>query len=390
MELTKRQAIFLILICLAANKMQRLPSLISTSIGRHGWLAFLVMGILDILFLILTLSFNKKAKNKTTYEVCEKAGGKFYAKIIFILMSVYFLANSLLPYAAVHDLFANILFDKLSWNIYGIMLALSVFFVSSRGLKNLGRLGEIFFYIIGVSFIILLILGSTTTNYYHILPLQDINISSFIHTCLEYNLWFGDFLIIYIFVGKIKYDKKPLGWPTVIAFSITVLLISFAYVVYYGLYENLSINQNSLISSISQFSLLALDIGRIDWFLVLFFQISAVVSSSVYIFATAYCLKKIFGFKDNVLTCFIIASIIYLLDIVIFKSVQEGASIIASISKYYALFMIIVFPIIMYITVIISNHKNNKQTTKILKQHNLQDFNKLYGKPQLNKERGQS
>ena len=390
MELTKRQAIFLILICLAANKMQRLPSLISTSIGRHGWLAFLVMGTLDILFLILTLSFNKKAKNKTTYEVCEKAGGKWYAKIIFIIIAVYFLLNSLLPYEAVHDLFANILFDKLSWNIYGIILALSVFFIASRGLKNLGRLGEIFFYIIGISFLILLILGGVTTNYYHILPVIDINISSFIHTCLEYNLWFGDFIIIYIFVGKIKYDKKPLGWPCVLAFSITVLLISFAYVVYYGLYENLSINQNSLISSISQFSLLALDIGRIDWFLVLFFQISTVISSSVYIFATAYCLKKIFGLKDSILTSFIIASIIYLLDILIFKSVQAGASIVASASKYYALFMIIVFPIIMYITVVISNHKKNKQTLSLLKHHNLTKFNKLYKKPYLKKERGQA
>ena len=331
MELTKKQTIFLLCICLAANKVQRLPSLISTNIARHGWLAFLVMGVLDILFLILTLCFNKKAKNRTTYEICENAGGKVYAKIMFIILAVYFLLNSLLPYEAVHDLFANILFDKLSWNVYGIALALTVFFIASRCLKNIGRLAELLFYIIAISFLILLILGAVTTNYWHILPITEINVSSFIKTCLEYNLWFGDFLLIYIFVGKIKQEKKPLGWPCVLLFSLTVLFISFAYIVYYGLYENLSINQNSLISSISQFSLLELDIGRIDWFLVLFFQISTVISSSTYIFATAYCVRKIIGAGNNVLICLIIATIIYFLDIFIFKSVQAGASIIASV-----------------------------------------------------------
>lgn len=380
MELTKRQAVFLIIICLVANKMQRLPSLISTNVGRHGWLAFLVMGTLDSLFLLLALRFNKKAKNHTTYQICEKAGGKIYAKIIFSLMAVYFLANSLLPYEAVHDLFANILFDQLSWNIYGIILALSVFFISSRGLKNLGRLGEIYFCLIGVSFIILLVLGATTTNYYHILPIQEIEADEFIKTCLEYNLWFGDFILIYIFVGKIKYDEKPLGWPCVLTFCITVLLISFAYVVYYGLYENLSINQNNLISSISQFSLLALDIGRIDWFLVLFFEVSTVIASSVYVFLTAYCVCKIIGIKNKKLVCFLTAAIIYFLDIFIFKSVQAGASAIASVSKYFALFMIILFPIIMQITVWVFNHKQKNQEEK-LKSNNLEKYKNLCRSP---------
>jgi len=365
MELTKKQAIYLLTICLVANKVQRLPSLISSFVGRHGWLAFLIMGSLDILFLFFALSFNKKAKKRTTYQICEQAGGGLYAKLIFLVMAIYFLINSLLPYEAVHDLFANILFDKLSWSIYGIILALSVFFVASRGLKSLGRISELFFYIIVVSFLILLILGATTTNYYHVLPIKEIDAPVFIKTCLEYNLWFGDFILIYIFVGKIKTDKKPLGFKCVLAFSLAVLLISFSYVVYYGLYENLSINQNSLISSISQFSLLELDIGRIDWFFVLFFQISTVISSSTYIFASAYCVGKIIANKNNKIVCFVMAFVVYMLDIFIFKSVQAGAGVIAGVSKYFALFMIILFPIIMQITLYVANVKGNKKTKQL-------------------------
>jgi len=365
MELTKRQAIFLVIICLMANKVQRLPSLISTAVGRHGWLAFAVMGFIDIVFLIVTLNFNKKAKGLTTYEVCEKAGGKWFAKLTYIGLGIYFLLNSLLPYEAIHDLFANILFDNLSWEIYSILLALAVFFISSRGLKNLGRLGELYFYIIGVSFIILLTLGAVTTNYYHVLPLYDINGSAFIETCLKYNLWFGDFLMIYMFVGKIKVDKNNLGWPCVVVFASVVVLISFSYAVFYGLYENLSTNQNNLISAISQFSLVGLDIGRVDWFLVLFFQISTLISSSVYLFLTSECIKEVFGLKKNTFICFILAAIVYSMDILIFKSVQAGAGIVAEVSQYFSLFMIIGFPIIMFISVLVKEKKNNKKFKKI-------------------------
>ena len=51
MVLTNRQSLFLLVICLMANKVQRLPSLISTSVGRHGWLIYLALGIIDVIFL---------------------------------------------------------------------------------------------------------------------------------------------------------------------------------------------------------------------------------------------------------------------------------------------------------------------------------------------------
>ena len=54
-ELTKRQALFLLVVCFIANKAQRLPSFIATSIGRHGWLVTLILGMLDVVMLFLML-----------------------------------------------------------------------------------------------------------------------------------------------------------------------------------------------------------------------------------------------------------------------------------------------------------------------------------------------
>ena len=361
MELTKRQVLFLLTISFVVIKVQRLPSLIATNVGRHGWLIFLLLGIIDVLFLCLALIFNKYAKNRTTYEICEQAGSKWYAKFIYLLMAIYFIFNCLLPYEAVHDIFANILFDHLSWEIYSIILSATVLFVASRQLKNIGRLGELLFYVISVSFIILLILGAVTTNYYRTLPIADINAQEFVDTCIHYNLWFGDFLILYVFVGKIKQEKGKLGWPVIVGYLVSVILVSFAYIVFYGLYEHLSPNQNSMISSLSQFSLLGLDIGRIDWFLVLFFQVGTVISSALFLYLAAECLRLVFGIKKNVLIMFILVIGVYLADILIFKSVQAGASIIAGVTKYFAISMIVLMPILLLITLGVANKKNKNK-----------------------------
>ncbi len=364
MQLTKRQAIFLMAICMVANKVQRLPSLISTNIGRHGYLVFLIMGLIDFVFLFFALWFNRLARNHTTYEVCEEAGGTFFAKIIFILFAIYFFANSILPFEAIHDLFANILFDHLSWSVYSLILVAVVLFLASRGLKNIGRVGEIFFYLIMLSFLALLGLGTATTNLMRVLPLADINVGELYNTCADYNLWFGDFIILYIFVGKLKEDKSKFGFPIIITFLLITFALSFTYMVFYGLYENLSTDQNSLISSISQFALLDLDIGRVDWFLVLFFQTSTVISSGLYLYCAGYCICKVFKIKKNIYVLTVLITVLYILDIFLFRSVQAGASVIASVTKYYGLFMIFGLPIVLIISALIARHKQKRKASK--------------------------
>lgn len=385
MELTKRQTIFLLVTCLLANKVQRLPSLVATELGRHGYLLFLLMGLFDTLMLLVCLGFNKLAGHRTTtYIVLEKTGTAWFSKFIYIIFAIYFLFNALLPYEAIHDMFASVLFDNLTWEIYSLLMVLAVFFMASRGLKALGRLYEVFFFLIIGSFAILLTMGAATTNFSRVMPLADLDIGGLAATCFEYNLWFGDFLIIYMFVGKIKQDDGFLGWPIIVAQVVCTLVLTFAYIIFYGLYENLAPNQNSLISSISLYSLLGLNIGRVDWFFVLFFQIGAVLCAGTYLFAAAYCLYEVFSrhhtkgveqsqfskgadkkARKMLLILIALVIIIYIADTNVFKSNQQGVAILKSITKYLGVFMVAVLPFILLITAAVYHKKRKKQDKNI-------------------------
>lgn len=361
MSLTKRQACFLILVCLVSNKLQRLPNFIATNVHRNGYFVFLILGTIDILMMCLILITNKRSKHRDVYQICQRAGGNVFAKIIMFMLSIFFFISALIPYESIHDLFAYVLFDHLSWEVYSILLISAIFFLASKGIKNIGRTTELFFYFMFISLLGLLVLGVTTTHFERILPIYNINFSKILKTCFDYSIWFGDFFIVYMFIGKIKEDDGKIGWQFILVQCIGVLIVTFAYIVFYGIYENLAPNQGSLISSISQFSLLNLDIGRVDLLLVLAFEFSTFIASAVFVYSASHCLSKIFEVKNKIFTLIPLIITMYVLDITLFKSVQVGAGVLSFVTRYFYPVIILFVPISVLLATYRANSKDKKQ-----------------------------
>lgn len=379
MELTRFQAVCLLTICFVANKTQRLPSLISANVGRHGWIVNLILGGVELLMLCLFLLSNKFSGGRTCYKLCENAGGKWFAKFIVLFFAIYFMLNALLPYEAVHEVFSNVLFDHLSWEFYSLFIVFAIAFFASKGIVTIGRIGELFFALILSSLLILVVLGGFTTSFVRILPIFDIDWTRIFETCYGFSLWFGDFIIMYLFMGRIKDDGKKRNWIFVVSLAISIVLMSFAYVIFYGLYGILSTEQTNAISAISQFSLLSLDIGRVDWFFVLFFEISTFISSGIYVFGASKFLSEVFETKTHNLFSVVLSLVIYFLDIFIFKSIGQGVGSLAFVVKYFYPIVILGFPVVLFFTSLVSwkKDKKNREMNKIEKFTVLFEKNKV-------------
>lgn len=376
-ELTKRQAMILLFICFVANKAQRLPSFIATNMGRHGWLVTLILGLIDVLMLFIMLWTNHTANGRTCYDMCKNAGGKCFAKFIVFFFSLYYILNALLPYEAIHDVFSNVLFDHLSWELYSFFIVFALAFLATHGLKTIGRVSELLVWIIGAGLIGILILGATTTDFLRVLPIYDIDAGKLFETCFSYSVWFGDFTIVYIFMGRVKEDDGRMNFWFPVVLMISVLVMSFGYTVYYGLYDVLAPEQTNAISSISQFALLNLDIGRVDWFLVLFFELSTFISSGLYIFGASKCLCQVFEIKHQKVVTIVLPIIIYLFDIFVFKSVGRGASKLARYVKYFFPVVAIGFPIVLLIASFVSRKKDRKKVQQYKNYETLYSHNKV-------------
>lgn len=348
MELTGRQATFLVIICSLATKMQRLPCLIASDLGRFGYLYFLFLGLIDLLFIFIALWIGKLAGGRTLYEVLEERVSKTVAKIISFILFVYFFAQIILPYEALHDVFANILFDDLPWTSFSLILVAAVVYLGSRGLKTIGRIGDLYFGVITLSLIGLIAISGGTSALAKILPFAELQANKLFSTAFNYSFWFGDFLIVLMFMGKVKPNDK-LGLRLGIFYSITILVQVSAYIVFYGVYQELSVYQSNLITEISEFSLLTLDIGRLDWFLELGVEMSTIIACGLYLYLASYNFSKVFGIKQSYKTTIYLIAGIYIVDIFVLKDLTVGATIVATYTRWLALVVQVALPLFLLV-----------------------------------------
>ena len=364
MELSGRQSIYLLVICSLAIKVQTLPSMIASNLGRFGWLYFLILAIIDILFILLALYINKIGNGKTLYEVLSETIGKVGAKFISALFGLYFIFSAILPYEALHNVFANILFEDLSWPLFSILLVIAVFYLGSRGLKTIGRVSELYFNIIAVSFIALLVISYSTASLNRLLPLAELNVSKLSLTAFNYSFWFGDFLLVLMFMGKVQPTKKYTLKIT-LAFVAELLLVTFAYMIFYGIYGNFTLYQNNMITDISEFSLLNLEIGRLDWFLMLGVQTSTIIACAVDIYLASYNFAKVFNIKKSYKITIFIVAIVYLLDVFVFKNITNSAVVVSLISRWVALAIQYILPIFILIVAICYSKKKGGKHVEV-------------------------
>ena len=204
----------------------------------------------------------------------------------------------------------------------------------------------------------------------NVLPFVEFDTAKIVDSCWDFCLWFGGFVIIFMFMGRVKEDDGKMGWPIIVAVFLVNLAMAFGYVVFYGLYENLSAEQGNFISSISQFALFEVDVGRIDWLFILFYQFGEFICIGLYLCLAIKCFSDVIGVKNRVLMSFIVVIAIYLLDVFLFKTVGEGVSEVSTIIKYVHPIVVLGLPIFFIIVSYIAKNKDKK----IVKENGLTKY----------------
>ncbi len=363
-KITRRQAIFLFIICTISSKLQTLPCMLAYENQKGLWFVLLFGAIIDIFFIFLTILINKICPNLTMFELLSKIFGKFFAKIINIALILYFIFTAIMPYEAVRNVFANNLFDTLPWPIFSIFLIFAVGYLVFSGLKTIGRSAELYFVIILTSITILIMLGVFTANWKNILPIFDFDISQSLKSYISHGIWFGDYMIFYCLMGQIDTSKTQLKFFDILLYIFVIAFYIIAYVAFYCLYTVLAGSQTSLLSSISAFSLLHISVGRLDWFLVLFSQIASVLSLSTYTYCLSSSINEVFNKKHYGICVFLSVIAIYLTDFLLYNHHSTNANNYLVSTGIFAIIIQTLIPIICIIAALIFRKKSAKVEAK--------------------------
>ena len=360
-QLSRRQALLIFLICTISSKLQLLPCLLSGAVGKDLWIILLFGGCIDIFFLFLTILINKICPNTTIHDMLRNSFGKVFSFIVGALLLIYLIITATLPYEAVRDVFASNLFDSIPWQIFSLFLLFCVGYLAFSGIKTLGRTAELYHGILFFCVVGLVILGAIHSDFSQVLPIGQSTIPKMLQTYVSHSLWFGDYMIFFVLIGRIKDEKTGLKFKDLLLFAAVMVFYAVAYIAFYGLYTITAATQTSLLSSISAFSMLNLDIGRIDWFLVLLSQIASVISCCTYISCAADCLFQL-SRKKNYTVCVILCSIfLYASDLFFFKNIEQGIVFYTKYTGSICLIIQTAIPIICLVAAIIVHKKKRRQ-----------------------------
>ena len=284
--------------------------------------------------ILLAFYITKKIKE---HKDDENKRGKVYSivlKISAIFIAFYFLIQSGLFYESLQNLFSYILFDNLSWKLFSLFLLGCVFYLASFDFENIGRVCEVFFYVIIGSLIFLTILGALHTDFQVVLPMQTIANHNLLNSMQKFNVWFGDFFVV-LFLGSRARNIKLK--TTLLTYILSMIFVIILVIEFNGIFFDLSVAQPSLLSTISEQSLLGIDIGRIDWFFILVVEIGTGICASLCLCMSKYSLSYAFKKVNPNFFLFIMMAYTYFVDILYLVDLNAKEKFFLNFASNYSI-----------------------------------------------------
>lgn len=171
-QITSKQFLFFVLGSTVGMGILALPRNLSADAGQDAWIAVILGSSAPIVSLFLIERLGKMFKNLTIIEIAPLLFGKYIGHVVgagFIIYTIFFASIVLRLGTEITSIYA-LPMTPLSVTAFLIMIV--VIYIAQKGLKVIGRLNELLFYI--VLFALLLVIPSIKLfDYTNILPVGE-------------------------------------------------------------------------------------------------------------------------------------------------------------------------------------------------------------------------
>ncbi len=292
-SITTRQASLMIFIVMVSTKLVALPSVISYNMGASAWFVFAMSFVIDFAFLLLFLNINSKL-NMPLLTFIKLRLGKAVSTIIAVLVGIMMLFKTIQILVAIYLYFSELIYVEINRVIFICSLAVLVYYFSSRYMQSLARSVEIVIFVVAGSLVLSLILSLKAINLENLLPFLNLNFYTTTKTMLFHNLWFGDFWLMFFFVGNIK-KQQTTNRQIIMGYLISALTVLVFVVAFTGTFGYLAPIFRVCIIDITEVSPRLLNQARFNWLVNFTFPIALIYAMGIYSNCSMLCIKHILG-----------------------------------------------------------------------------------------------
>ena len=297
MKVNYRQLSIMVFMSFIALKILALPSLLYATSGNMGWFVTLILMILDGVYAIIIVSLMQKNQNKNIYDFMLETLGKPLTKVFMFLLMIKYAIVIVNITKSLEIFVIENFYSEYSWTLFILPLIAVVGFMVYKGIQNVGRVYEMFFWAIVIGCIYIALKSIQGVDLLSFLPMFKDGFQPILNGAFRHMSWFGSSTFLIVLFGKVDF-KDAKKFKLVKYIISAILLVQLIYFVFYGIFGITGPTHSFGLSDISQYFKGASFVDELSWLIIALW----VVTQSVQIAMFGFCFASSFNYVFNVKT----------------------------------------------------------------------------------------
>ena len=266
-------------------------------LGRDSYFTALFSMLINAGFAILLVYLAYKNPGKSFYEIVKDCLGTVTAKIILLLLAVFFFFKVITINFEMRSFLYETLYSDINWGLFTIPIYITFAFLAYKGVRVIGRSYQFFLPFALVAIALTFALSIPSCNFQNLLPILDTSFNKFLESVYVFTTHSGDFLFITLIMEYIlNNDKKTISKVSV-ASLISIIVVVVFYIIYLSVFGSLSQYVKEGLVKITQFSPMSDYFFKPDALITLMWIPIIVLEQALAIYGIAMCFNKVFNLK---------------------------------------------------------------------------------------------
>ena len=311
MKISVRQICFILLCYNAVSKMLLYPTVLSHYCGRDLLFAALIDFAVQAV-VVWAVSFLCSRTDKTFFFFFEGTFGNIFARIIYGLFALFFIAATIVPLCEQKLYVHTIFYDT----VPPLLIFLPFFFFSiyaaGKKFTNIGRSADVCMPIFVLSMIFVFSMSVLEIKWNSFMPVLKTPVKDLFGGALGTVFRFAEPCYVLMFMGHFKYKKGDAAKMTFsyIGGALTVLLFLFTF---YGIYGDIAQSRQFAVSKISLFFPAIDTIGRIDLIALYILEIVMLFALVLNVQLALHCVMQCTGYQNRVVLSLAVNAVLIIL-----------------------------------------------------------------------------
>lgn len=351
----------MVMMSFLAVKLLALPGLLWSDCKNMGWFATLVAMTVDLVFTLLIVDLMRKNQNKNFYEFAKDTIGSFCAKIVLIFLLVHYAIIMAIICKGLEFFVIENLYEEFTWLLFGAPLMAVVGFMIYKGVRNIARLFEFFWFPILIACVYIVAKSLTGVELTTFLPMFQDGVEPIAKSVFEHIAWFGSSTFLLMIFGQVDFTNSKKR--NLVIFSLVgVLLVQLMYFVFYGLFDATSPTHQFCVSDVAQFTSSRSSVGELSWLVVSLWIVAQTAQIAMYGYAMVKAFMLLFNIKSSTIGVMLFYVGFVLWGFFGTKGIEPEKIFYHPITSVLTIFTAYVIPIILFIANAVKQSNNKKNS----------------------------